>query len=136
MRWEICIYDGHGEALIFGSIKVEELTTTFWAIFNLFGHHEIHETALATSHYKNILFLYDLSLFVGWRGACRLRWRLFAVVPAFFFRLIILSSSSSSWILLCFHPIPPVYVINFPRLLINLQSINIIITILLIHLLA
>ena len=47
----------HSRRSIFGSIKVEKLTTTFGAIFNLFGHHEIHETALAPSHNQNMVFM-------------------------------------------------------------------------------
>lgn len=111
----------HSRRSIFGSIKVEKLTTTFGAIFNLFGHHEIHETALAPSHNQNMVFMvfliYPVVLSRGiWRR--RVLWRRFLTVTwAVVFCVEITAVFwCCSWIISCFHTVPPVYIVNLPCL--------------------
>lgn len=71
----------HSRRSVFGSIKVEKLTATLGAIFDMFGHHEVHETALAAGHNQNMVFavlIYPVMLFGG-RGR-GLRGRLLAII--------------------------------------------------------
>lgn len=108
---------------IFGSIKMEKLTVTFRAIFSLFWHHEIHQTALATSCHQNLCSFIDIAfrrrfvlLLFSWRWFRR---RSFAVVATIIFlRIVKLAIYIRIYprIFLWFHPCPPVYEIYLPSL--------------------
>lgn len=107
----------HSRRSIFGSIKVEKLTAAFGAIFNLFGHHEIHETALAPGHNQNMVFMVFLYPVMLSGGRWGLRRRLLAVVWAVVFWVEISAVfCCGPRIFFCFHAISPVYIVNLPCL--------------------
>lgn len=104
---------------------MEKLSITFRAIFNLFRNHEIHEAAFAASHNQHAVFSLDsvmllLLQMVSWWTRWRLwRWFFCAVIWTIILwieEFSIKNASIYSWIFFSFHPISPVYVVNFPCL--------------------